>query len=199
MSAVKDLTVFRKSHSSRWSPTRGRGLVLDPDVAAFHRRHGYVHTRDAAVVTDWMPNALMDEGEQDVLNVWLLQTSDLSKYLCLLKGTAPAETDTMAFLAGGTNGEAQTPAANGYNRIQIANTDWGTPTLNSGDYQTTAAGKTFGPASGSNWTATGAGLVTALTGQLSGSGKFLIYLALSGSTTVNIGQSFLYQLTTKAQ
>lgn len=194
------LTILKgRTAPRRKSPTMGRGFVLDPDVRDFYDRNGYIHVKDAAVALDWMDNALLDEGEQDVLNVWLLQTSDLSKYLCLLKGTGPAETDTMAFLIGGTNGECQTPAANGYNRLAVANTDWGTPALASGDYQTTAAGKTFGPASGSNWTATGAGLVTALTGQTSGSGKFLIYLALSGSTTVNIGQSFLYQLAAKAQ
>lgn len=194
------LTVLKGRDKPRgWSPTRGRGFVLDPDVREFYDRTGFIHTKDAAVETDWVDNALLDEGEADVLNVWLLQTSDLSKYLCLLKGTAPAETDTMLFLAGGTNGESQVPAANGYNRLQILNTDWGAPALNSGDMQTTAAGKTFGPASGSAWTATGAGLVTALTGQASASGKFLIYLALSGSTTVNIGQSFLYQLSAKAQ
>jgi hypothetical protein len=195
------LTILKGRETPRgWHPTRGRGFVLDPDLREFYDRKGFIRTRDAAAETDWVENALLDEGEQDVLNVWLLQTSDLSKYLCLLKGTAPAETDTLTFLAGGTNGEAQTPAANGYNRIIIANTDWGTPALNSGDYQTTAAGKTFGPASGSNWASmTGAGLVTHLTSQSAGSGKFLIYLALSGTTTVNIGQSFLYQLSAKAQ
>lgn len=183
----------------RWSPTIGRGMVLDPDVAAFYRETGKLDERDAAVLLDWVPNALLDEGEQDILNVWLLQTSDLSKYLALMKGTAPAETDTLTFLAGGTNGEGQTPAANGYNRQQIANTDWGTPALNSGDYQTTAAQKTFGPASGSNWASlTGVTLVTHVTAQASGSGKLLLYVALSGTTTVNIGQSFLYTLAAKA-
>ena len=179
----------------------GRGMVLDADVAAYYRdRPGRaVDPSDAAVLLDWEENALLDEGEQDILNVWLLQTSDLSKYLALMKGTAPAETDTLTFLAGGTNGEAQTPAANGYNRQQIANTDWATPTLNSGDYQTTAAQKTFGPASGSNWASmTGVTLVTHVTSQSAGSGKLLIYVALSGTTTVNIGQSFLYQLTNTA-
>lgn len=192
--------LLAKPRKKRWSPTIGRGLVLDPDVADSYARTGKLHDRDAAWCGEWVPNALLDEGEQDILGVWLLQNSDLSKYLCLLKGSAPAETDTMAFLAGATNGEIFAPPLNGYARIQIANTDWGAPGLNAGDYQTTAAQKTFGPSSSNAWSSmTGVGLVTAATGQASGSGKFLIYVALSGTTTVNIGQSFLYQLTAKAQ
>lgn len=197
MSALLDGTAYRK----RRSPTIGRGLVLDPDVLAYYRRNPSqpINPRDAAVCTEWVPNALLDEGEFDLLSVWLLQTSDLSKYLCLLKGAAPAETDTLAFLAGATNGESNTPGTNGYNRLQILNTDWGALGLNVGDYQTIASGKTFGPAATTNWTATGAGLVTHLTSQSGAGGKFLLYLALSGATTVNVGQSFLYQLTAKAQ
>lgn len=186
----------------KWSPTIGRGMVLDADVADYYRARPRlrVDPRLAAWLGEWVPNALLDEGEQDLLNVYYLQTSDLSKYLALMKGAAPAETDTLTFLAGGTNGEGQTPAANGYNRQQILNTDWGAPGLNVGDYQTTAAQKTFGPASGSNWASlTGVTLVTHVTSQSSGSGKLLTYVALSGTTTVNIGQSFLYTLAQKAQ
>lgn len=195
------LTILKGRETPRgWHPTRGRGFVLDPDLREFYDRKGFIKTKDAAVETDWVENALLDEGEQDLLNVYYLQTSDLSKYLALMKGAAPAETDTLTFLAGGTNGEGQTPAANGYNRQQILNTDWGAPGLNVGDYQTTAAQKTFGPASGSNWASlTGVTLVTHVTSQSSGSGKLLTYVALSGTTTVNIGQSFLYTLAQKAQ
>lgn len=191
--------VLYKRPKKRWSPTIGRGMVLDPDVAAYVEENpgAKIDGADAAWCGEWVPNALLDEGEQDVLNVWLLQTSDLSKYLALMISTAPAETDTMAVLS---TKEVFTPPLNGYARIQIANTDWGTPGLNSGDYQTTAAQKTFGPASSNAWSSlTGVTLVTASTGQIAGSGKLLLYVALSGTTTVNIGQSFLYQLTAKAQ
>lgn len=172
-----------KSHGRKaWHPTLGRHRLLDPD--------GYVHPW-----SEWMPNAVLDEGEYDCLNVWLAQAADLSKYLCLLKGSAPAETDTMAFLAANENFN---PPLNGYARIQIAAGDWATPTLDSGDMKTTHGVKTFGPASSSAWTSlTGVGVVTAATGQTAGSGKFLIYQALSGTTTINIGQSFQYQLGVK--
>jgi hypothetical protein len=182
----------------RFSPTIGRGMVLDADVADWHRRHprAPVDPRSAAWLGEWVPNALLDEGEQDLLNVYYLQTSDLSKYLALMISTAPAETDTMAILA---TKEVFAPPLNGYARVQILNTDWGAPALNSGDYQTTAAQKTFGPSATTAWTSlTGVTLVTAATGQASGSGKLLTYVALSGTTTVNISQSFLYQLAQKA-
>lgn len=190
--------MLAKPPRRRWSPTIGRGMVLDPDVAEHHRLTGKrVNPSDAAWCGEWVPNALLDEGESDVLNVWLLQGADLAKYLALLTGAAPAETDTMAILA---TKEVYTPPLNGYARIQIANTDWGAIALNAGDYQTTAAQKTFGPASGAAWTSlTTVSLVTAATGQIAGSGKHLLNVALSGTTTVNIGQSFLYQLVAKAQ
>jgi hypothetical protein len=174
----------RRPKGKRWSPTIGRFDVLDPDGSV-------------AIAGEWVPNALLDEGEENIINDWLREATALSKFLCLLKGSAPAETDTMAFLAANEN---FAPPLNGYARQQIANTDWSVPALNSGDMQSTAAQKTFGPASSSSWASlTGVGLVTAATGQASGSGKFLLYVALSGTTTVNIGQQFLYTLSAKVQ
>jgi hypothetical protein len=155
---------------------------------------GAVRAADGSIVwedADWMPNALADEGEQSMLNVYLLAASNPSKYLGLLNGGSPGETTTMSGIT-----ETQTPAANGYNRQQIASGDWASPTLNSGDYQTTAAQKTFGAASGSSWTTTHAYLTTTLADTL---GKFLLYIALSATTTVAVGQQFLYTLTIKAQ
>lgn len=188
------ITVPRKR---LWSPTRGRHLVLDADVADYYRRTGKLHPRDAAQLGEWVPNALLDEGEQDVCNVYYLQGSHLSKYLALLISTALAETDTMVALA---TKEVFAPPLNGYARIQILSTDWGTPALNGGDYQTTAAQKTFGPSASNAWNSmTGVGLCTAATGQTAGSGKMLTYIALSATTSVAIGQSFLYQLAQKAQ
>lgn len=140
----------------------------------------------------WMLNALADEGEASMLNVYLKEAANVSKYLALIDGTttAPAETSTMAYLGGGAGAkETQVPAANGYNRQQILNTDWTDDGLISGDARFSAAEKTFGPAS-ATWTANYMALVTAATGQIAGSGKFLLYLALSATTTIAINQSF---------
>lgn len=187
---AKRLREERLGRRMKWSPTMGIGVILEPD--------GTVATDGMG---EWKLNALLDEGEQDILSDWLTGSAILTKYLALLKGTAPAETDTMAFLAGGTNGEIGAPPVTGYSRQQILTTDWGAPTLNSGDYQTTAAQKTFGPnSSGSTWAITSVSLVTAATGQASGSGKHLINTLTSASpTNVANGQSFLWTQTAKAQ
>ena len=156
----------------------GKAAIADPD--------GSISWED-----EWMPNLLADEGEADVIADWLKGGTITSKYLALLNAGSQAETTTMATMT-----ETTTPGTNGYNRVQITTGDWGTTTLNGGDNQSTAAQKTFGPASGANWTATGIALVTASTGT---GGLFLAVLALSGTTTINIGQSFLYTLTYKQQ
>lgn len=169
----------------RWSPTQGMGALLSPE--------GDVLWQDR----EWVPNALNDEGETDMLSVYLTATANPAKYVCLINGgtTAPTETSTMAYLGGGAGAsESQVPAANGYNRQQILTTDWTSDGLISGDARYSSASKTFGPATGAAWTATHAGLVTAATGQLAGSGKFLLFLALSASTTIAINQSLVYLL-----
>lgn len=140
---------------------------------------------------EWMPNLLADEGEADIIADWLKGGSITSKYLALLNAGSQAETTTMATMT-----EMTTPGSNGYNRQQITTGDWGTTTLNGGDNQSTAAQKTFGPITGSTQTATGIALVTASTGT---GGLFLAVIALSGTTSILVGQSFLYTLTIKVQ
>ena len=167
----------------RWSPTCGRGRVVNPDGST-------------ALQLDWEPNLLLDEGEANLLNEWLLEQAALTRYLCLMISTAPAETDTMAVLA---TKELFAPPLNGYARQQVIAADWGAPTLNAGDMQTTAAEKTFGAATAAWNSITGVGIVTASTGQLAGSGKFLIHTPTSATTNVAIGQSFKWTQTTKGQ
>lgn len=187
---LRDARRAARKSDGRWHPTMGVGVVLEPDGTI---------ARDG--MGEWTLNNLLDEGEQDVTAVYFLQQTDLTKYLALLKGTQPADTDTLTFLAGATNGEVATPASGGYNRQQVLNTDWGTPALNSGDYQTTAAQKTFGPnAGGSSWLVTSVSLVSSLTSQISTGGKHLINTATSAQpTTIVVGQSFLWTQTCKAQ
>jgi hypothetical protein len=179
---------IRRAGRDRWHPTMGIGVVLEPDGTVAH-------------MGEWEQNALLDEGEQDISGVYFLQNADLTKYLALLKGAQPADTDTMAFFAGATNGEIGAPPTGGYARQQVLSTDWGTPALNSGDYQTTAAQKTFGPnSSGATWPITSVSLCSAATGQLSTSGKHLINTPTSAQpTSIVVGQSFLWTQTAKAQ
>lgn len=154
---------------------------------------------------DWIQNALADEGEQDMMKVYLRGEANPSKFLALINGgtTAPVETSTMAYLGGvaGAN-ETKVPAADGYNRQQITTAiaatlgaaGWFDEGLVAGDYRFTADEKTFGAATGTAWTITHTALVTAATGQTAGSGKFLAFLLLSATTTIAVGQSFKYVL-----
>lgn len=168
-----------------WTPdgfhlVEGFGRVVNPD--------GSVAWED----DDWQPNAVADEGEASIINVYLRELTNPSKYLGLLADAGIVETDTLATMV-----EAQVPGANGYNRQQIAAGGWGAPGLDSGDMQSEAAEETFGPASGSNWTGiTHVFLGTVLTGT---AGLFLLFVPLSGTTTINIGQSFKYTLRWKTQ
>jgi hypothetical protein len=92
--------------------------------------------------------------------------------------------------------ESKAPGVDGYSRQQILAGDWGAPALDAGDMQTQAAEKAFGPISGSAMTVTHMALVTVATGT---AGKLLLFLALSASTTVAVGQSFKYTLRAKIQ
>lgn len=169
-----------------WTPTYGRAQIVSPE--------GDILYEDP----DWMPNALLNEGEELILNVFYREQANASKYLALLTA-APAETDTMAFLAAN---EIKALGTDGYpaNRVNIASGDWAAPTLASGDYQTTATEKTIGPASSNPWTAiTGVVLVTGQTGVLAGSGKMLNYIALANAQSVSVPNSFKYTLSVKAQ
>lgn len=175
-----------RPHGKRsWSPTMGLAAVLDPD--------GTVAWQE----DEWVENDLANEGQSSVLSVYLAGGANPSKYIALINGgtTPPTKTSTMAYLGGsaGAN-ETQVPAANGYNRQQILTTDWAVDGIIGADERYSAAQKTFGPASGSTWTITHACMVTALTGQIAGSGKFILFLAISASTTIAINQSFLYTL-----
>lgn len=167
-----------RRNPNRWHPTEGRATLINPDGSI-------------AWEEEFQLNFLADEGEQNILNTWLLEQSHLTKYLVLLTAT-PDDTTTMATMT-----EVRTPGTDGYARQQIVAGDWSAPVLNSGDYQTSATEKIFGPATGTNWTSiTYVGLVTTSTGT---AGKFMVGVALSGSTNVNVGQSLKYTLRQKAQ
>lgn len=157
-----------------WHPTEGRGLLLSPEGDVLWE------------APDWMPNALHDAGEQSMLNVYLKEQANVTKYLGLLNDASVAETDgTMTAVT-----ESKTPGADGYNRQQILSTDWTDDGLQGGDYRFSAAEKTFGPITGTAATATHASLSTTATGA----GVLILTLALSATTTIAVNQSFKYIL-----
>lgn len=93
----------------------------------------------------WTPNALVDEGEKSILDVYLDDVAVITTtYFRLYSDGAIAETDTLATLTGEVTGTS-------YDGIAVTrNTDWSDPTLDGGDMQTTSATKQF--TAGGTWT-----------------------------------------------
>jgi hypothetical protein len=153
----------------------GKGALVYPD--------GTVEWQDE----EWMPNALADEGEASMINVYLREQAHPTKFLALLNDSGIVETDTMATMI-----ESNTPGSNGYNRqaFTAGGGDWGAPSLDTGDHQSTASQKTFGPAT-ATWTITHAAFVTTSTGT---AGLFLGYIA---TTTTTVGNTVSYLYTAK--
>lgn len=132
----------------------------------------------------YIPNALTNAGQADMLNVWARETTDLAKYLMLLNmpaGAAPTKTTVYAGLT-----ESVTAGTNGYARQQILAADWSAPALDTGDMQTAAAQKTFGPFTG-NVPVSHVGLVSASTGT----GTFFLYVSTAYHTTNNTARTFV--------
>ena len=122
--------------------------LVEVDNLAFEMREE-IFDKDGNKVFDsefYSPNALTNDGQAHMLNVWAREQANLNKWLTLLNmaaGAAPTKTSTLSTIT-----EAITVGSNGYARQQIAAGDWGAPALDSGDQQITAAQKTFGPFTG---------------------------------------------------
>lgn len=182
-------------HRPRYSLLLGRGTVIGLDGEAVWEE-------------DWQPNALTNDGSSYFVNAGLKSTGAVATmYLGLLtqagtnvpSATTHASDIAATGAAGGTTVTEE--AGGGYARQTVLSSDWGAIVI-SGGSQTTAAQKTFGPASTAAWTGA-AGNTAAITyaflttGATTTLGTFVLYIALSGTTTVNVGQQFLYTLTYK--
>jgi len=143
-----------------------------------------------------LPNALMDEGEQQVLEIFFRNNSGLgaSPFFFGLGNNGgtpgvPAETVT---LAGITE-----VSGTGYARIAVVRgiTDWGATALNAGDYQTSSTTKQF-QATGT-WTAAD---YLFLCDIVSGTaGKLLVTVALSTSRLLVNGDKLDVSMVIKLQ
>lgn len=127
---------------------KDRLVEVPSSELAFEMRE-QIFDKDGNIIFDsefYTPNALTNDGQAHMLNVWAREQANLNKWLMLLNmaaGAAPTKTSTLATIT-----EAITVNNNGYARTQIAAGDWGAPSLDSGDQQITAAQKTFGPFTG---------------------------------------------------
>lgn len=168
---------------------------------AFEMRETIV-SADGDVIwdSDWkeaIPNALTNDGQAHMLNVWAREQANLNKYLFLLNmagGSAPTKTSTL-----GTITEAVTINTNGYARVQIGATDWSAPALDTGDEQISATQKTFGPFTG-NVPVTHvalASVASTFTGTLFLYVPTAYYTANSAARTFVNGESYLVTLRDK--
>jgi hypothetical protein len=171
----------RTARGWEFSPTCGRGRLVGPDG-------------ETLWLGEWEHNALHDEGEQSMLNVYFREQTNPSKYLMLHNGadvTALADTVTLAGLT-----ESETTGTDGYSRIQVLAADWGAPALDAGDYMTTAAEKTFGPNTGAGqWDVTHVCLATVATGT---SGLLISSIPLSAEQSVVTDVAFKFTMRAKA-
>lgn len=184
-----------------YSKLMGRGTVLDKDGSVAR-----------VVDADWMPNALTNDGQAEDINVLLRGTTQSTGYYLglLVVSTAttniPSKTSTATNLTqsalGGGATVTEAATADGYARQQILQASWGVPALNSGDQQSAAAQKTFGPATTAAWTGTTtqpaqisyAFLISTASGA---TGTWVLWLALSAATSIALTQSFAYTLSLK--
>lgn len=122
----------------------------------------------------WTGNALADEGEKDILDVYFDDVAVRSSLWLRLYNDTPAETDTLATLTGEVTGT-------GYAAIELVRgTDWSDPALDSGDMQTITPTKTY--TAGGAWSAaTQLVLATVATGT---AGLFIAWAALSATRTL---------------
>ena len=136
----------------------------------------------------WTPNALVDEGELDFLDVYLNdQAVRVSTFFRLYSDGAIAETDTLATLTNEVTGT-------GYTGITVTrDTDWAEPALDVGDGETTSVVKQF--SAGGAWTAADELVwATVATGT---AGLFLGFVALSTTRTLTNGDTLDVDLAVK--
>ena len=136
----------------------------------------------------WTPNALIDEGEKSILDVYLDDVAVITTtYFRLANDGALVETDTLALLTNEVSGT-------GYGGIAVTrNTDWTDPTLDAGDMQTTSSTKQFS-ATGT-WTAASELIwATVISGT---AGLFLGWVALSATRNLVNGDTLDVDLAVK--
>jgi len=127
-------------------------------------------------------NALADEGEFAMLDVFLRAGSAPAGFFVRLFNDTPTETDTLSDLTG-------EPSGNGYSAQAVARdataAGWPTLALDDGDYQATGKTVTFTASGGSIGPVTYGVLAT----STDSSGKLIAYVALSQSRTLATGES----------
>ncbi len=153
-------------------------------MKTFHPTEWRFEHRNAAGVLlwdqDWTPNALADEGEQAMLDVYFRGAAAPTNFYVGLLNSTPTDVTTLATMTA----EA---AGSGYARQVVPATAVGFPTLalDAGDYRAVSTVETFTAAGGSIGPVTYAFLAT----TTDNTGKLVVYNALSQSRTLASGDS----------
>lgn len=127
-----------------------RLVEADRNPFAFEMRE-QVLSADGEEIFDsgyWEPNALTNDGQSDMLNVWARETSAKEKWLCLLNmpgGAAPTKTSTISTIS-----ECAPIGTNAYARLRLLASSWSAPALDTGDEQIAAPQMTFGQFTGNS-------------------------------------------------
>jgi hypothetical protein len=183
-------TAYKFSHRNAGGELLWASKISDSDFAelkGLEARFGRTPELDMLVAEaqTWQHNALLDDGENNMLDVYFRSNAAPASFYFALVNSTPAETITMATLSGEVTGT-------GYARIAVARntTDWAAPTLST-DYSTTSVTKTF--TAGGTWTsAITLMLVTSASGT---TGLALASAALSATRTLVNGDTLATSMT----
>lgn len=151
--------------------------------------HFRIKDKYGNIKEEWVePNALADEGEEDILDVYFRGATAPTQFYIRLFNDTPVETDSLSDLTG-------EPSGNGYSAQLVERSGTGFPTLSldSGDFQLVSKTVTFTASSGSIGPVTYAVLAT----STDSSGLLLGFVALSTSRTLADGESLDVTLTQK--
>lgn len=136
--------------------------------------------REALLVAEqeWLPNTLVDEGEQDILDVYFRGATAPTSFYGRLYNDTIVETDTLASLVGEVSGTGYP----GTNTIERSTVGWPTLSLQAGDYRVDSKTLTWTNTGATAWSAaTTFVLATAASGT---AGKLLAFRDLSATRTL---------------
>jgi hypothetical protein len=153
---------------------------------------------DGSVLATWIDrNALVDVGEQRLLEIYFRDASEVSTtqyYVSLSDATNPCSVTETDSLATANTGE---PSTNGYARqlVERSATGWPTSALDAGDWRVVSSTETFS-ASGGSW---GPVNCAVLQTTIDNTGDHIAFVALSQARTLASGESLDVSLAIKLQ
>ncbi len=142
------------------------------------------------IAQEVIENALADEGENQILDIYLRGATAPTGFFFRLYNDTPVETDTLADLLN------EPSSANGYaaQTVERSSVGWPTFALDAGDWMATSKTVTFS-ATNSGWTATYAVLATSSDNL----GKLIAFVALSQTRTLAAGETLDVSMSVKLQ